>query len=161
MVAYHSDRVHEIPASEFFLGPGKTALLPHDFLVAVRFPVPPAGSCGSYLKLGRNKAGDLAIVGVAVYGWPDLQRDGQSGPRFRIALASVAPVPMRAHAAEDLLAQHPLAEPVLQWAAGEAAESTSPIDDVRASGAYRKAMVRNLVLRGVREVADRIGQGRK
>jgi xanthine dehydrogenase small subunit len=68
---------------------------------------------------------------------------------------------MRARAAEELLAQRPLAEPVLQLAAGEAAESTNPIDDARASGAYRKAMVRNLVLRGVREVAERIGQGAK
>jgi CO/xanthine dehydrogenase FAD-binding subunit len=159
MVIRHSRGIREVPASEFFLGPGRAALQAEELLLAVRFPVPPAGSYGRYLKLGRTRAGDLAIVGVAVYAWPDGQRAGGGGAAFRIGLASVAPVPMRARAAEDLLVGQTVTEQVLKMASEEAARSASPMDDVRASCAYRREMVRNLVLRGAREVAQHLGQG--
>jgi CO/xanthine dehydrogenase FAD-binding subunit len=159
MVVYHTRGIHEIPVSEFFLGPGRTALGPGEWLLAVRFPVPPEGGCGRYLKLGRTRAGDLAVVGVAVFGWPVSKPAGENAVAFRIGLASVAPVPMRARMAEEVLAGHPSAKPAMELAAAEAANSTSPIDDVRASGSYRKAMVRNLVLRGVRDVAEAVRRG--
>jgi aerobic-type carbon monoxide dehydrogenase small subunit (CoxS/CutS family) len=116
----------------------------------VRFPPPPAGAAGRYLKLGRNKAGDLAIVGVAVLGFPDAT--APSGYRFRIALASVAPVPLRTPNAEAALEDGPMGEPAFAQAADLTREAASPIDDVRASAAYRSAMVHNLTLRGLRDV---------
>ena len=139
----------EVPADEFFLGPGKTAMQAGELMTAVRFPILPAGSAGRYLKLGRNKAGDLAIAGVAVFGFPD---GTASGYRFRIGLASVAPVPLRAREAEEVLAANPPGEETFALAAEKAMEAAAPIDDVRASAAYRKAMVRNLTLRALREV---------
>jgi carbon-monoxide dehydrogenase medium subunit len=140
----------ELPASQFFLGPGRTALLPGEFAVAVRFPAPPAGTVGRYLKLGRNKAGDLSIAGVAVWGYPDATIP--SGYRFHIALASVAPLPLRAAEAEQVLAANPPGEAVLVAAAEKAKQAASPIDDLRASAAYRREMVRNLTLQGLRTV---------
>jgi CO/xanthine dehydrogenase FAD-binding subunit len=74
-------------------------------MTVIRLPIPPDGGAGRYLKLGRNKAGDLAIAGVAVAGFPD--GTAYSGYRFRIGLASVAPVPLRASAAEEVLAANP------------------------------------------------------
>ncbi len=140
----------EVPALDFFLGPGKTAMQAGELMTAIRFPPPRVGSAGRYLKLGRNKAGDLSIVGVAVFGFPD--GEAPSGYRFRIALASVAPVPLRAAEAEALLASDPPGEETFAAAAEKASEAASPIDDVRASAAYRKAMVRALTLRGLRDV---------
>lgn len=140
----------EVRGDQFFLGPGKSARGAQELLTAVRIPLPPSGAVGRYLKLGRNRAGDLALVGVAVLGFP--ASDAPSGVRFRIALASVAPVPLRALEAEDVLAHHAPGEEAFAQAAEEAAEACAPIDDVRASAAYRKAMVRNLTLRGLQEV---------
>ena len=150
MVLYGPDGEREVPAEAFFLGPGKTAVQAGELMTAIRFPVPPAGSGGKYLKLGRNKIGDLSIVGVAIFGFPD--GAAPSGYRFRVALASVAPVPLRALAAEDVLAANSPGEETFTLAAEKAAEATTPIDDVRASAAYRKSMVRNLTLRGLRDV---------
>jgi len=147
----HGER--EVRAEEFFLGPGKTAMQADELMTAVRFPPPPAGSAGKYLKLGRNKAGDLAIAGVAVFGFPD---GTASGYRFRIGLASVAPVPLRAREAEEVLAASPPGEETFVLAAEKAVEASSPIDDVRASAAYRRAMVRNLALRGLRDVWEQL-----
>jgi CO/xanthine dehydrogenase FAD-binding subunit len=140
----------EVPAGEFFLGPGETALQAGELMTAIRYPVPPAGSAGRYLKLGRSKIGDLSVVSVAVLGFPD--GTAPSGYRFRIALGSVAPVVLRALEAEDVLAANPPGEQVFALAAEKAVEAASPIDDVRGSAAYRSAMVRQLTRRGLREV---------
>jgi CO/xanthine dehydrogenase FAD-binding subunit len=150
IVLYGPDGEREVPAEEFFLGPGRTAVQAGELMTAIRFPVPPAGSGGRYLKLGRNKIGDLSIVGVAILGFPD--GAAPSGYRFRIALASVAPVPLRALEAEEVLAANSPGEETFTLAAEKAMQAATPIDDVRASAAYRKAMVRNLTLRGLRDV---------
>ena len=157
IVLYGQNGEREVPADEFFLGPGATAMQAGELMTAVRFPVPPAGSAGRYLKLGRNKAGDLAIAGVAVFGFPD---GTTSGYRFRIGLASVAPVPLRALEAEEVLAASPPGEETFALAAEKAMEAAAPIDDVRASAAYRKAMVRNLTLRALREVWAQMKEGK-
>jgi carbon-monoxide dehydrogenase medium subunit len=146
-------RVHGVdgwrnePLSTFFLGPGKTRLLPGDIVTSLNLPLPPPGCKGTYIKLGRNQMSDLAIVGVTVLGFP--QADLPSGYRFRIALAAVAPTPLEAQAAEDYLANHPITDETLRQAAQLAQEACSPIDDVRGSARYRRAMVRNLTLKAL------------
>jgi carbon-monoxide dehydrogenase medium subunit len=152
----HGER--EVPCGEFFTGPGETAMRSREFMTAIRYPSPAAGAVGRYLKLGRNRVGDLSIVSVAVLGFPD--RTTRSGYRFRIALGSVAPLPLRAAQAEDVLAANPPREKTLVLAAEKAREAATPIDDVRGSAAYRKAMVRHLTLRGLREVWGRLREGR-
>ena len=147
----------EVPAEEFFLGPGRTAIEPGEVMTAIRIPVPPSGAWGRYLKLGRNKAGDLAIAGVAILGFPT--ESTISGYRFRIALASVAPLPLRVAAAEEALASLPPGDEAFAVAAEKAMLACSPIDDVRASARYRRAIVRNLVLRGLREVWKQLEEG--
>lgn len=150
IVLYGQDGEREVPADQFFLRPGATAMQAGELMTAIRFPILPAGSAGKYLKLGRNKAGDLAIAGVAVFGFPN--GTTPSGYHFRIGLASVAPVPLRALEAEEVLAAIPPGEETFALAAEKSMEAAAPIDDVRASAAYRKAMVRALTLRALREV---------
>jgi carbon-monoxide dehydrogenase medium subunit len=139
-----------IPIEAFFLGVRKTALQPGEFLTRIDLPLPPDGWAGRYLKLGRNASGDLAIVGVAVMGYPD--QTAASGFRFRIALASVAPTPIRVPAGEALLADQPVTSDTIALAAEAAAEAARPIDDLRGSARYRTAMCRNLTRRALGEV---------
>ena len=139
-----------IPATEFFKGPGVNALAAGEFLTRINYCNPPKGWKGRYLKIGRNAGGDLAIVGVAVMGYPE--KDTPSDFRFRIALASVAPTPIRVHEAEEILAQNPITETVIGMAAEAAQEAATPIDDVRASARYRNAMVKELTRRGLVDV---------
>lgn len=136
-----------VAAADFFRGPGQTALQPDELMTAIRFP--PLPSVARYLKLGRCRSGDLALVGVAVLGY----RDGTpSGCRFRIGLGSVAPTPIRATEAEALLAAQPPGEETFAQAAELAMAASRPITDVRATADYQRAMVRTLTLRGLREV---------
>jgi carbon-monoxide dehydrogenase medium subunit len=143
------------PLPAFFLGPGKTTLKPGDIVTAIRLPLPPEGCVGKYIKLGRNQLSDLAIVGITALGYKD--STCTSGYHFHLALASVAPVPLMPMDAEAYLANHPITPEAIQEAARLASEACSPIDDVRGSARYRKQMVRNLSLKALTEVWEKLG----
>ena len=144
------DGERSLPANQFFLGPGQTALLPGEFMTAIRFPPPPAGSAASYQKLGRCRAGDLALVGVAALGSPDAS--SPSRYTFRIALGSVAPTPIRALRAEALMASRAPSTRSFALAAREAQEVAAPITDVRGTAQYQLDMVRALTIRALAAV---------
>jgi carbon-monoxide dehydrogenase medium subunit len=146
--------VRSVPANGFFAGPGKTVLQPDEFMTAVHFPLPPAGAVATYHKLGRCRSGDLSLVGVAVLGYPD--RSTASGYRFRIGLGSVAPTPLRASLAEEVLASQPPGEDTFGAAAEEATGASSPITDVRGTAEYQQAMVHALTLRALKEAWARL-----
>jgi carbon-monoxide dehydrogenase medium subunit len=153
-------RVHGVdgrrqePLSTFFLGPGKTVLKPGDIATALFLPRPAEGYAARYIKLGRNAIGDLAIVGVTALGYP--AGDLPSGFRFRLALASVAPVPLVPTRAETILAEEPITEATIAEAALAAMDACNPIDDVRGSARYRRLMVRNLTKKALTEVWHKI-----
>lgn len=111
---------------------------------------------GVYKKLGRNMISDLSIVGVTALGYPN--RKSPSGYTFRIALASVAPVPMEAMKAEAILAEKKITPETIAQAADAAMNSVTPIDDVRGSARYRKLMVRNLAREAITEVWNKLNK---
>jgi carbon-monoxide dehydrogenase medium subunit len=148
VVGLNGERV--ISVNDFFLAPGENALGRGEILKRIEIPPPPDCWKGKYLKLGRNAEGDLAIAGVAVLGFPD--QTTASGYRFRIALSSVAPTPIRAFEAENILSRGPIPGERIEAASIATQDACQPIDDVRASGNYRKAMVSVLTRRGLEEV---------
>jgi len=150
LIVVGSKGERKIQVEDFFLGPGETALKKGEFLTRIDFPIPPRGWRGRYLKLGRNAGGDLAVVGVAIMGYPDKSNSSHYG--FRISLASVAPTPVRVPEAEEILAKNPITEETIETAARAARETAQPIDDVRASALYRNAMIQALTRRGLQEI---------
>ncbi len=138
----------------FFLGPGKTTLKAGDIVTSIQLPLPPKGLVGRYIKHGRNKASDLAIVGITVVGYPESRL--ASGYRLRLALAAVAPVPLVVDQAEAILAKKKIDEKTIAEAAEAAMSACQPIDDVRASARYRKWMVRNLSRQALSEVWEQL-----
>lgn len=127
--------------SELFLGPGQTALMPGDLVTEVVLPGSAAGLRGSYQRLSRRRGMDLATVGVLVG-----KRDGDTAS-WRVALAAVAPTPLRVRAAEELLEANGAA--AAREAADIAVGACRPITDLRGSAEYRREMVGVLVRRGV------------
>jgi carbon-monoxide dehydrogenase medium subunit len=140
--------------ADFFAGPEASVLNPDEILSYVSIPSPPENSGGAYLKLMRRNAMDLALVGVAAC----LRLDG--GKRVcreaRIALGAVAPTPMRALGAEELLLNKEPDEHVAMEAGKIAAEEARPISDIRASKEYRTEMVRVLTKRAVMAALKRV-----
>ncbi len=149
-----TEGVRTEPLISFFLGPGKTNLRPGDIVTCIRMPVPPKGSVGRYIKHGRNKISDLAIVGVTVVGYPDASL--ASGLNIRLALASVAPVPLIVDEVQAVLSRKKIDAGAIADAAQVAMAACHPIDDVRGSARYRSLMVRNLSVRALTEVWQRL-----
>lgn len=131
-----------IAATQFFVGPGKTALKDGELVTEVVLPKASAGFHGSYLRLSRRRGMDLATVGVLV------ARSPGDKPSHRIALAAVAPTPLRVYKAEKLLDAEGLGA-AIKHAAEIAAETCSPITDIRGTAEYRREMVGVLVGRGL------------
>ena len=141
---------------EFFLTYLTTALEPAQMLTEIRVPVLPAGTGWSFVEMSR-RSGDFAIVAVATL----LFMDGNGACReARIALGGVAPTPVRAAQAEELLAGQKITEQLIQQAGKLAIESTDAESDYHASADYRRDMTRVLVQRSLREALNKAQGGK-
>lgn len=131
----------EMPLTSFFTGPGSTSLRSDELLKEVVVPRRECRSAGTYLKLTRKHGVDLSVVGVAFYG--ELDRAGENLKRIAVALGGVAPTPIRAREAEAELIglSYEKAIKKIPNAAKAAVAASRPIDDVRASAEYRRAIV--------------------
>jgi carbon-monoxide dehydrogenase medium subunit len=134
-----------IPIEEIFKGVQKVSLKPDEVLTELHLPLPDPGLRGCYLKFSPRKAMDLPIVGVGVL----VRIEKGIFEDVRIALGAVASTPIRARKAEKLLSGKPLKEEWIHRAAKEAAAECKPIDDLRASAEYRRALVQKLTFRAI------------
>jgi carbon-monoxide dehydrogenase medium subunit len=139
----------EVDIGDFFLGANKTALRRGEILVAVVIPRPKARTGTGHAKLGVRRAMDLAFVSAAVA--LQVAADGRRCRTARIALGSVAPVPLRARKAEALLEGSEGTAGLMAEAAARAAAEARPIDDLRASAEYRRQMVEVLTRRALQQ----------
>jgi carbon-monoxide dehydrogenase medium subunit/6-hydroxypseudooxynicotine dehydrogenase subunit alpha len=144
-----------VPAGDFFLAPLTTAAEPDEIVVEARFPEPVAGFRSVFEEFSP-RAGDFAYASVAV--GCRMAGDGTTHD-VRIALGSVGPTPLRAHAAEEALSGSVLDDTAINEGARSAAAACDPSSgDWHADGQYRRALVATLVekaLRRLRGHADR------
>jgi len=139
--------MREVEIEKFFVGPGSTILSPGNLITSFFLTERAPHSAAVYLKLGRREGFDCALAGVAVL-ITRLAKKNEAR-EARVALAAVAPVPLRAKKTEQVLLSGTLDEDRIKEAARVAAEESSPISDMRASGSYRREMVRVLTFRAV------------
>lgn len=132
----------EVPITEFITFVRKTVLKEDELVTAIRVPYV-EGVKGVFTKVARRKEVDLStICGTVV-------KDGNG---FRIALGAVAPTPVRLPKTEALISGKPLTDALIDEAAKLAQTEVSPIDDVRASKAYRLDVTEVIVKNGLRAV---------
>jgi len=137
----------ELPLTEFFRDYYESALAPGELVTAVTVPLLPAASGASFIKFLPRTADDYATVAVSVV--VTLEPDGERCREARIALGSVGVTPIRARAAEALLAGERLGEGLLR-AAGEAVKGeVDPLSDHRGSAAYKREMAAVMVGRAI------------
>lgn len=128
-----------VALADFLLGPGRTAAAPGELLTGVVVPAPAPGRSGSaYVRLQYRRAMEIAVVGAAAF--VVLDAEGRVA-QARVALTAVAPTVLEAPAVgAALIGREPTAD-ALAGAAALAAGAAAPIDDVRASAAYRLAQL--------------------
>src|SRR5207245_3418855 len=114
-----------VPVASFFSGVRRTVLAPDELLVEFVIPAPGPRSGGHYLRHTPRRELDIAVVGVASQ---VTLSDGVCA-RARIALAAVAPTPIRATAAEQALEGRPLTAALIEQAAALAVDAARPLRD--------------------------------
>jgi carbon-monoxide dehydrogenase medium subunit len=132
-----------VPLAAFFLGVRSTVLAPDEMLVELVVPAPGARSGGNYLRHTPRRELDIAVVGVA----SQLTLSNGVCAKARIALAAVAPTPVRATAAEQVLEGQPVTPEQIERAAELAVGAAHPISDQRGSADFRRHLVRVLTRR--------------
>ena len=145
----------QLPLDEFFVGPGQTVLASNEILLAVLVPLPPANSASHYLRFTPREEMDIAVAGVGslLALEPGTRRCRQA----RLALAAVAPTPIRAREAEASLEGQLLGREHLVRAGELAAQATRPISDVRGSADYRRELVKVLTRRTLESCLRSLG----
>jgi CO/xanthine dehydrogenase FAD-binding subunit len=143
----------EVAAASFWPAYRRTALAADELILRVRLPIVP-GREVRFRKVGTRRAQAISKVVIAL-AWRDEPDETEVGPRVwrdvRVALGSVAPTPIRARATERLLeGSRPTPETADRAAQALAAE-IQPIDDVRSTADYRRAVAVRVFHRLIRE----------
>jgi CO/xanthine dehydrogenase FAD-binding subunit len=140
-----------VPATEFFVGVRRTQLAADELLVEIVIPAPAPGSGGTYLRHTPRRELDIAVVGVA----SQLTIADGKCVKARIAIAAVAPVPLRATEAEARLEGEAVTPALIEEAAQLAVEASRPISDQRGSAEFRRHLVRVLTRRTLTTALER------
>ncbi len=140
-----------VPIGSFFVAYRQTALAPDELILRVRVPIVP-GREVRFRKVGTRRAQAIAKVSLAL-AW----RDGSDGRGVRawrgvrVALGSMAAVPIRAAATEAVLEGAAPNPETADRAAETLADELVPIDDVRSTADYRRLVAARVLHRLVRE----------
>jgi CO/xanthine dehydrogenase FAD-binding subunit len=133
-----------MPTRDFIQGPGQVRRTQGEILTGVWVPKPQENFCHHFEKVGQRNALACSLVSLAA-----LLKVSEVGVVERVALAwgSVGPGIVMSSEVENALLGQKLTRATLEAAADIARKAVSPIDDVRASGDYRRTVAGNLLLR--------------
>ncbi|MBA2720371.1 MAG: FAD binding domain-containing protein [Chloroflexi bacterium] len=145
-----------IPVADFWVAYRRTALAPDELILRIRIPVA-GGREARFRKIGTRRAQAISKVVLAL-AWREGPGAATAGPArawtdVRLALGSVADRPIRARATEAVL-EGVAPTPATANAAAEAlAAEIHPIDDVRSTADYRRAVAARALHRMIRDAA--------
>ncbi|NLU68268.1 FAD binding domain-containing protein [Streptomyces sp. HNM0574] len=137
-----ADGEREVPLAEYFTGYRQSVRRPGELIRAVRIPRP-LSRVTAFHKIAKRRFDDISSVAVA------LALDIEDGVvrKARIGLGGVAATPIRALVAEAALEGRPWTADTAEAAARELRAAGTPMDDHRASAAYRSEMLGQSLLK--------------
>lgn len=134
------------PLKDLFLGPKKTALKKDEIILG--FEIPKRRHSGAYLKLGPRAYFGISKAAVAV----TAEISGGVVKKARVALGSVAPVPLYAARTSAWLVNKKLSAETRAAAAELVKSEVSPITDTRSEADYRREMCGVLLERALKSL---------
>ena len=130
-----------IPYSNFHTGYKQMDIRPDELLRVIRLPRSPEKRTHYYRKVGTRKAQAISKVCFAAMA----SMNGNQIGEVRIALGSVAPIPIRCSQTESAMRHQVVDAGTLNEARAALAADISPIDDVRSTRDYRLRVALNLL----------------
>lgn len=151
IVARSSRGERVIKAADFFVALMTSALASDEIVTEIRIPKPAQPKAAVYLKVPQSASG-FAVVGIAA----QLKlKDGKCEDLW-IGVTGLAPRPFRARSVEDALRGQTLDEATVSAAAANAdADAPDAMEDIHASGDYRRHLARVYARRAVQTAAAR------
>ena len=141
----------EVPLASYFTGYRRSVREPGELIRAVRIPLPVA-PLAAFHKIAKRRFDDISSVAVAFA----LDVPDGVGARAAIGLGGVAASPLRATATEAALVGRPWTADTVHDAAAVLRGEGTPIDDHRASAAYRAALLGQSLLKFFTESAQEV-----
>jgi OHCU decarboxylase len=130
-----------VPYPTFHAGYRKTQLASDELIRAICLPRRFSGYYAHARKVGARNAQAIAKVCFAAVGRIEAGTVGD----IRLAMGSVAPVPLRLNETERIVRGKRIGPMQIQAAKKVAADEIKPIDDIRSTSRYRAAVAGNLV----------------
>lgn len=143
--------VRRVPVDQFVTGNRATLRRPDELVTALLIPNMPEGSRGLFRKLGARRYLVISIAMVAALIVP--ARDGTVASA-RVAVGACGPVARRLPVLEDALAGLPLGAALAEVLDPAHLAPLSPIDDMRATAAYRLEAALTLLRRTLAELGE-------
>ncbi|MEE6168637.1 MULTISPECIES: xanthine dehydrogenase small subunit [unclassified Mycolicibacterium] len=136
------DGDREVALADYFTGYRQTVKAKGELIRAIRIPMPPAPMV-AFHKIAKRRFDDISSVAIA------FAFDVVNGvvQRVSIGLGGVAATPLRATATEAALRGQPWTADTVRQAAAVLGHEGTPIDDHRASAAFRAAMLEQSLLK--------------
>jgi xanthine dehydrogenase small subunit len=136
VVLVDADGERRVPLADYFTGYRRSVRHLGELIRAVQIPLPLAG-LAAFHKIAKRRFDDISSVAV---GFALDVVDGKV-VRAHIGLGGVAATPIRARATEAALVGEPWCTETVEAAAQVLSGEGTPLDDHRASAAYRAAML--------------------
>ncbi len=137
-----------VPYHSFHTGYKQMNIRPEELLRSIRLPRPASGSRHYYRKVGTRKAQAISKVCFAGIAWMNVDQIAE----VRIALGSVAPIPIRCLQTESALRHQRVNPETLANAKAALTIEIAPIDDLRSTRDYRLKVSLNLLEDFVRQL---------
>jgi xanthine dehydrogenase small subunit len=146
----HGDEIRTLPLEKFFIAYGKQDRKPGEFVRRLIVPKLPARSYFRAYKISKRSDEDISAILAAFY----LKVEAGRITDAKIAFGGMAATPKRAEHVEAAFRGMPIAD-TARWPAAAAAiaEDFKPLNDLRASAAYRSRVAGNLVIKALAEIA--------
>ncbi|HSE32713.1 MAG TPA: xanthine dehydrogenase family protein subunit M [Pyrinomonadaceae bacterium] len=125
----------------FHTGYKQMGIRDDELLTRIRLPRSTESFFHYYRKVGTRKAQAISKVCFAGI----LRVSGQQLEDVRIAVGSVAPIPLRCAGTEDVLRGQTINDELIRVAVKEFAAEITPIDDIRSTKSYRLRVAQNLL----------------
>lgn len=139
----------EIPLSDFHTGVRGTVLRPDEMVLEMRVRAMRSTERGVFVKLGLRRAQAISVVHITIV----LDFAGPNVRSASITLGSVAPTIIEAARAQVFLVGRQLDRATIDEASLLVAGAATPIDDIRASAAYRSEELAILTRRALESLA--------
>jgi xanthine dehydrogenase small subunit len=132
----------EIALEDFFVDYGKQDRAPGEFVERLLIPRANGARVAAY-KVSKRADADISAVSAGF----SIREDGGRIATARLAFGGMAGTPRRARSAEAALTGAPFAAASFEAASHALAEDFTPLDDWRATAAYRRLVAQNLLRR--------------